>query len=149
MAQERTPREADSRKATTRPTDAWVPASQLPMPNPQDGWKFRYIRTASLGNADTKNVSMRFREGWEPIVASEYPELQITSDIDSRWPEGVEIGGLLLCKIPTEVVKARNDYHDNKANQQLQSVEQGFMNDQDPRMPKHTDSKSRTQFRKG
>ncbi|MHC4882944.1 MAG: hypothetical protein ACYTCV_10150, partial [Planctomycetota bacterium] len=67
MAEERKPREQDSREATTRPSDAWVPASQLPMPNPRKGWKFRYIRTASLGNADTKNVSMRFREGWEPV----------------------------------------------------------------------------------
>ena len=119
------------------------------MPNPQDGWEFRYIRTASLGNADTKNVSMRFREGWEPVVAEDYPELQIQSDIGSRWPEGVEIGGLLLCKIPSETVKAREAYHENKANRQLQSVNQGFMNDQDPRMPKYNDSKSRTQFRKG
>lgn len=149
MAEERKPREQDSRESETRPSDSWMPASQLPMPNPRKGWEFRYIRTASLGNADTKNVSMRFREGWEPIVAKDYPELQITNDIDSRWPEGVEIGGLLLCKIPTEVVEARAKYHENKANQQLQSVEQGFLNDQDPRMPKHHDAKSRTQFRKG
>jgi hypothetical protein len=149
MAEERKPREQDSREATTRPSDAWVPASQLPMPNPRKGWKFRYIRTASLGNADTKNVSMRFREGWEPVVAKDYPELQLQSDIDSRWPEGVEVGGLLLCKIPVERVQAREKYYDDKAKQQLQSVDHGFMNDQDPRMPKHNDSKSRTQFRKG
>ena len=93
MAEERKRREQDSRETTSRPTDSWVPQSQLPMPNPQDGWNFRYIRTASQGNADTKNVSMRFREGWEPIVAKDYPELQITSDIDSRWPDGVATGG--------------------------------------------------------
>ena len=149
MADERKDREQDSREATTRPSDSWLPTSQLPMPNPRKGWKFRYIRTASLGHADTKNVSMRFREGWEPIAAKDYKELQVTSDIDSRWPEGVEIGGLLLCKIPSETVEARERYYDNKAKQQLQSVEQGFLNDSDPRMPKYNDSKSRTQFRKG
>lgn len=149
MAEERKRRDQDSRKATSRPTDAWLPTSQLPVPDPVDGWKFRYIRIASQGNADTKNVSMRFREGWEPIVAKDHPELQIVSDIDSRWPESVEIGGLLLCKIPSETVEARGEYYRNLNKQQLQSVEQGFMNDQDPRMPKYHDSKSRTQFRKG
>lgn len=149
MAEERKRREQDSREATSRPTDSWLPTSQLPMPKEQDGWKFRYIRTASQGNADTKNVSMRFREGWTPVIAKEHPELQIASDIDSRWPEGVEIGGLLLCKIPSETVEARAEYYRNMNKQQLQSVEQGFMNDQDPRMPKYHDSKSRTQFRKG
>ena len=149
LKQDRSNREQDSREASTRPSDAWTPASQLPMPNPQDGWQFRYIRTASLGNADTRNVSRRFREGWVPIVAKDYPELAVTSDLDSRWPEGVEIGGLLLCKIPAEIAKQRNEHYSNVAKQQLESVDHGFMNDQHPTMPKHNDSRSRTQFGKG
>jgi hypothetical protein len=147
--QDRTNREQDSRKSEARPTDAWTPPSQLPMPNPQAGWVFRYIRTASLDKADTKNVSRRFREGWEPVNAGDYPELEITSDIDSRWPDGVEVGGLLLCKIPQETVDSRKKYYKDFNDKQLRSVDEGFMNDQDPRMPKYNESTSRTSFRKG
>jgi len=148
--QTRIPREQDSRKADSRPTDAWLPASTLPMPNKEAGWFHRYIRVSSLDNSDTKNASRRFREGWEPIVASEYPELAILSDIGSRWPEGVEIGGLLLCKIPAETIEARKKYYAGLNQNQLETADQGFMNEQnDPRMPKHNESTSRTSFRKG
>lgn len=149
MAEKRIDREQDSRKSEARPSDAWTPPSQLPMPNPVDGWTFRYIRTASLEKADIKNVSRRFREGWEPVVAKEHPELELTSDLDSRWPEGVEVGGLLLCKIPNETVTARKKYYKELNDKQLKSVDEGFMNDQDPRMPKYNESSSRTSFRKG
>jgi len=147
--QDRSNREQDSREANTRPSDSWVPPSQLPMPNPEDGWKHRYIRTASLGQPDMRNVSRRFREGWVPIVAKDYPELEVTSDMDSRWPDGVEIGGLLLCKIPAEIANQRNKHFEDTAIQQLKSVDHGFMNDQNPVMPKYNESKSRTQFGKG
>jgi len=146
----RKPREQESRKQEERKSDSWQPASQLPMPNPVDGWQFRYIRTSTLDKSDTRNVSRRFREGWEPVVAKEYPELKfVDSDMDSRWPESVEIGGLLLCKIPTETAEGRNKYYSDQAKQQLDSVDHGFMNDQHASMPKHNESKSRTQFRKG
>jgi len=147
--QDRTHREGESREAKSRPTDSYVPASQLPVPNKQDGYKFRYIRVSNLDKADVKNVSRRLREGWEPIVAKDYPELDVMCDLDSRWPDGVEIGGLLLCKIPTEVIKQRIDYNRNRANHQMEAINQGFMNDQDPRMLKHNESTSRTSFRKG
>jgi len=119
------------------------------MPDPVEGWVFRYVRVSSLDKSDTKNVSKRFREGWVPIVAQEHPELQVMNEIDSRWPDGIEIGGLLLCKIPEELAIGRRRYNKNLAQQQVESVNAGFMNDQDPRMPKYNDSKSRTQFRKG
>jgi hypothetical protein len=55
---------------------------------------------------DNTNVSKRFREGWEPVRAEDHPELQIMSDHKSEWGEkgGIEVGGLLLCKAPEEVV---------------------------------------------
>ena len=58
--QERTPRENDSRE-TTQHTESWENSANLPTPNPQDGWVFRYIRTALLGQTDNPNVSRRFR----------------------------------------------------------------------------------------
>jgi hypothetical protein len=119
------------------------------VPDPVEGWKFRYVRTAMLGNADTRNVSKRFREGWVPVKAEDHPELNMLMDIDSRWPEGVEIGGQLLCKIPVEIADQRDAHHAELNERTLQSVDQGFMNEHDPRMPKYNDSTTRTQFRKG
>lgn len=148
--QDRTPRESASRKSESRPTDAYIPASQLPMPDERDGWEHRYIRTAQLSNADNRNVSRRFREGWVPINLADYPELQgEMTDVGTNYPDSLEIGGLLLCRMPTEKVEARKKYQRDLAKQQIDSVDSGFMNESDPRMPKYNDSKSRTQFRKG
>jgi len=149
MADQRTPRDKESRKASNRKSDSWIPESQLPMPNPRPGWVFKYIRISTLGKDDARNVSKRFREGWAAVVASEYPELDFVNDVNSRWPEGVEIGGLLLCKMPAKKAKERNEYYARLATQQLESVNAGYMNDQHASMPKHNESSSRTSFGKG
>ena len=78
----RTAREKETREAEKRET-TWTPSALLPSPLPQPGYTFRWIRTSSFGVADNKNVSARIREGWEPVKASEHPELQIMSDRDS------------------------------------------------------------------
>lgn len=149
MAEQRNKRDTESREADTRPTDSWVEPGQLPTPEKRDGWEHRWVRISTQGKADTRNLSRRLREGWEPVNAAEYKELKVVSDIDSRYEDGIEIGGLLLCRIPTETVRKRQEHFENLNKQQLQSVDHGFMNDHDPRMPKYNDSKSRTQFRKG
>lgn len=148
--QDRTPRESASRKSDSRPTDSYVPVGQLPEPEKRDGWKHRWVRTSQLSVADNRNVSKRFREGWEPINLADYPEFQHEmTDVGTKYPDSLEIGGLLLCRMPTEQVDKRNNYQNNLAQQQMDSVDTGFMNESDPRMPKYNDSKSRTQFRKG
>ena len=90
----RAARETESREASARP-QSWEPQSKLPSPTPQDGWVFRYIRTALLGKADNPNVSRKFREGWEACRLEDHPELQIhMMDHDSEWAKkgNVEIG---------------------------------------------------------
>ena len=83
--QERTPRGTDSREATQH-TQSWENVSNLPTPNPQEGWVFRYIRTSLLGQSDNPNVSRRFREGWIPCELQDHPELQIhMMDHGSEW----------------------------------------------------------------
>lgn len=149
MAEERSKRDTESRTSEMRPSDNWVQPSQLPVPDKRDGWAHRWIRVSSQGQADTRNLSRRLREGWEPVNAAEYKELKVVSDVGSRYPDGIEIGGLLLCRMPEEKIKQRNAHYENVARQQMTSVDHGFMNDSDPRMPKHNESTSRTQFRKG
>ena len=71
MANERNVR--IERQTETRPNDSWMPQSSLPVPEPKDGWVFRWIRTSSLGRTDNTNVSRQFREGWEPVKAEDHP----------------------------------------------------------------------------
>ena len=150
MADQRKDRDQETRTSDTRMSDSYIPPSQLPMPNAVPGWRFRYVRTANLGVADVRNVSRRFREGYVPVVVKEHPELMSErSDQGSEYKDGLEIGGQLLCKIPVETIQKREKYQDDLAHKQLESVDHGFMSEQDPRMPKHNESKSRTQFRKG
>ena len=74
--QERSPRALDSREAAQR-VQSWENPTNLPDPVPQEGWVFRWIRTATLGNNDNTNVSRRFREGWEPSRLEDHPELSL------------------------------------------------------------------------
>tara|TARA_B100000780_G_C20678902_1_gene270189 strand:+ start:39 stop:491 length:453 start_codon:yes stop_codon:yes gene_type:complete len=135
MTEERKPRETTSRKADTRPDDSWTPASILPDPTPQDGWVFRWIRTATLGEADMTHVSKMFREGWEACKLEDHPELMLTSDIGSRFQGNIEVGGLLLCKASKEKMAARTRHFQQVADNQLQSVDNNYLRENDPRMP--------------
>tara|TARA_R110000803_G_scaffold163354_3_gene226989 strand:- start:2392 stop:2844 length:453 start_codon:yes stop_codon:yes gene_type:complete len=147
MAEERTPRNSEDRQTEARKSDAWVPQSALPVPAPQEGWVFRWIRTAQLGNSDNTNVSKKFREGWVPVKAEDHKELHIMSDIGSRFEGNIEVGGLLLCKASAEQMTQRTKFYDSKAGQQMESVDNNFLRENDPRMPMlQPDRKTRTTF---
>ena len=149
MAEERTPRSGDDRQVEERKSDSWVPPSVLPTPAPQDGWVFRWVRTSTLGNADNTNVSQKFREGWEPVRAEDHPELMLESDINSRFQGNVEVGGLLLCKAPEAKMAARTKHFQQVADQQMASVDNNYLRENDPRMPMlQPERSSRTTFRK-
>jgi hypothetical protein len=81
------------------------------------------------------NVSSRFREGYTPVRAEDYPELQIMSDVDSRFKNNIEVGGLLLCSIAEEEVEARVEGQLEMAQSQIDAVDRNFMRENDPRMP--------------
>jgi hypothetical protein len=130
----RTPRSIDTRETGER-KKPWKRSSMLPTPENRTGLKYRWIRTATLGNADMTNVSARFREGYTPVKAEDYPELQIMSDIDSRFKDNIEVGGLLLCSIPEEKVLDRIEGQLGTAQHQSDAVDRNFMRESDPRMP--------------
>ena len=135
MSEERTPRQNDMREEEERPSDAWNPASILPDPAPQDGWVFRWVRTGIKGQSDNTHVSQMFREGWSPVKADDHPELMIQSDINSSFEGNVEVGGLLLCKAPEGKMKSRTEHFQQIANRQMESVDNNYLRENDPRMP--------------
>jgi hypothetical protein len=148
MVNNRLDREVENRESTQR-TKTWTPPQTLPAPTPQPGWVFRYIRTSIMGTADPSNTSAKLREGWEPVKAEDHPELMHMSDPNSRFKGNIEIGGLLLCKAPEELMKQRDDYYAQQAKAQLQSVDNNFMRLNDERMPLFSERKTSVSFGKG
>jgi hypothetical protein len=102
-----------------------------------------------VGLADPTNVSSKFREGWEPVKAADHPELMYMADPNSRFKDNVEIGGLLLCKAPEEFVQQRNAYYGKQTQSQMASVDNNFMQTNDPRMPLFAEKRSTTTFGRG
>jgi hypothetical protein len=139
----RTPRDLETREKTTRA--AYVPPSVLPEPTPEPGYSYRWIATHVYGTADPSNVSKKTREGWEPVKAADHPELMLPSNAAGN----VELGGLMLCKMPTEMVQARNEYYQRQAEGQMQSVDNNLMRQSDPRMPLFNERKSTSTFGSG
>ena len=148
MAENRIARELESRESAQR-NKVWTPPQTLPAPNPQAGWVFRYIRTSTMGQADPQNTSAKFREGWEPVKAEDHPELMHHTDPNSKFKGNIEIGGLLLCKAPEELMRQRDEFYAQQAKAQLQSVDNNFMRLNDERMPLFSEKKTTVSFGKG
>jgi hypothetical protein len=70
-------------------------------------------------------------------------------DQNARFKDGVEIGGLLLCKIPEEFVAQRKAHYENIAKQQADAVDNSFMKQNDARMPLFSEKKATSSFGKG
>ena len=144
----REPRALQMRDSTERPKK-WMPPQLLPDPTPEEGYAYRWIRIATLGKDDAMNVSGKLREGWEPVKASAHPEVRLFSGGQNRFPDSIEVGGLLLCKTPVEFTEQRNAYYTQQAEAQMQSVDNTFMRENDPRMPLFKERSTKVTFGKG
>jgi hypothetical protein len=147
MAENRKPREIETRQQSLRP-EVWKPPELLPEPDKQAGYAYRWIRVSTLNNADPRNLSAKLREGWEPVKAEEQPKFQLLIDPNSRFKDNIEIGGLLLCKTPQEFVRQRNEYYKIQSDQQMEAVDNTLMRQNDPRMPLFNERKTTNSFGK-
>ena len=148
MADNRTTRDLETRETYQRP-EQWAPASALPEIKKEAGWAYRWIRTSMVGQSDATNVSAKMREGWEPVKLSEHPELKLYIDPNTRFPDAVEVGGLMLCKTPQAFVDQRTAYYNNQTQSQTEAVDNSFMKENDARMPLFSQKSSKTSFGKG
>jgi len=135
--QNRTNRDIVSREKSQR--YVYTPPTNLPDPTPEPGYVYRWVATHVLGQAEVTNTSRRMREGWVPVKAEDHPELML---LGNEKTGNVEIGGLMLCKMIAEKAKARDEYFDIQAQNQMSSVDNHFMRNSDPRMPLFSDRKS-------
>lgn len=133
----RATRATETRDATKR-DEVWSEPSKLPDPAPSEEWVYRWIRTSTLSQIDHTNVSTRFREGWSAVPKEDAESLNLGAlvfDHRSRFPNNIEVGGLLLCKMPRHLAEQRQQHYEQKARHQVQASDHNFMKQSDPRMP--------------
>ena len=148
MSTNKLERELETRAMQERPKQ-WTPPELLPEPDKQPGFAYRWIRVSTMNSADPRNLSAKLREGWEPVKIEEQPKFQLLIDPNSRFKDNIEVGGLLLCKTPSELVDQRNNHYQKQSEGQIESVDNNLMRQNDPRMPLFSEKKSSTSFGKG
>jgi len=147
MAENRVKREQETREVSGRKKH-WVKPEVLPHIEVEAGYKTRWVRISTLGITDASNVSSKLREGWEPIKSEDYPE--IVTDENEKFAGNITIGGLMACKAPEELVNERNEHYEAQTRQQMQSVDNNLMRENDPRMPLFNERTTKvTNFGKG
>lgn len=149
QTQNRKSRESDSREVVYKRAESWRPPEVLPSPDERQGWVHRWVRTATMGMADPSNISSKLREGYEPCKGDDYPELMMHASTEGRFKGNIEVGGLLLCRIPTEFLQQRMKHYDNQNRAQMESVDNNFLRESDPRMPLFSEKKTKVTFGSG
>ena len=147
-AQNRAPRNQETRAVAQRAA-VWRRPEALPSPDERPGWKHRWIRISMMGTSDPKNISSSLREGYEPCKAEEYPEMMMHATTEGRFTGGIEVGGLLLCRIPAEFLEQREAYFADQNRAQMDSVDNSYMRDNDPRMSKFSEKSTKVTFGSG
>ena len=148
MAENRIDRELETRERTVRKR-SWQRPEVLPSPNPEAGYDYHWVRVSTQGQVDATNVSSKLREGWEPVKATDHPEITMVAIEQERFKDNIVIGGLMLCKAPKELVEERNQYYAAQASAQMNSVDNNLMRENDPRMPLFNERKTKVTFGKG
>ena len=141
----KTSRASQSRAKTAKKT-TWTPPSSLDAPPAPDGYHHRWIRAETMGFDDTKNMSGKLRSGYELVRADEYPGSEYPTVQDGKYKGVIGVGGLLLARIPVEVVKSREAYFNSMTQDADTAIERDLMKEQHPGMPINAERQSRVTF---
>ena len=133
-------REKESRKKV------WSPPSSLDAPPAPSGFQHRWIRAESMGFDDTKNVQGRLRSGYELVRADEYPDSDYPVVESGKHKGVIGVGGLVLARVPEEIVKQRADYYAKQHNDKVEAMDKDLMKDEHQSMPIDIDRQSRVTF---
>ena len=149
MEKIKTSRESESRKKEARRKD-WTPPSSLDAPAAPQGYCHRWIRTQTAGFEDVANVSKKLREGWEFLKAetllSEIGEHDYPIISEGKHAGLIGIGGLVLARIPEEILKQRAEYFRKITQDRADAIDRDLMKEQHPDMPINIDRQSRVTF---
>ena len=132
---DRTNRETVTREKTERITQ-WKAPTTLEAPEAPIGYKHRWIRESVMDFDDRNNIHKKRREGYELVRAEEYPDFDAPVIDEGRNAGCIGVGGLLLARIPEEIANQRNTHYSRKAQNQMDAVDNDWMKDNNPAMPK-------------
>jgi len=144
-----TDKKIDSRASQTKVKEqkkVWTPPSSLDAPPAPDGFKHRWIRAESMGFDDTSNMSAKLRSGYELVRADEYSDIDYPTIVDGKYKGVIGVGGLLLARIPDEIVKSREEYFKQQTQDRNDAIENDLMKEQHPSMPINNDRQTRVTF---
>ena len=141
----KTSRASQTRAKTAKKT-VWTPPSSLDAPPAPDGYHHRWIRAETMGFDDTKNMAGKLRSGYELVRADEYPDTDYPTINDGKYKGVIGVGGLLLARISTELVKSREEYFNNLTKQKDEAIDNDLMKEQHPGMPINNDRQTRVTF---
>ena len=144
-----TDKKINSRASQTKVKEqkkVWTPPSSLDAPPAPDGFKHRWIRAESMGFDDTSNMSAKLRSGYELVRADEYPEIDYPTIVDGKYKGVIGVGGLLLARIPDEIVESRKEYFAQQTQDRNDAIENDLMKEQHPSMPINNDRQTRVTF---
>jgi hypothetical protein len=89
-----------------------------------------------LGQETPTNVAKRLREGWVPRDPKTVKEIQHFPTIEhGRFAGHIGIEGMVLCEMPTNMVKQRNEYYAQMTENLMTSVEQDMNRAETPGQP--------------
>jgi hypothetical protein len=141
----KTSRASQTREKTTQ-KKVWTPPSSLDAPPAPDGFHHRWIRAETMGFDDSKNMAGRIRSGYELVRADAYPGSQYPTVTEGKYKGVIGVGGLLLAKVPIEIVKSREEYFNNMTQDANDAIENDLMKEQHPGMPINSERQSRVTF---
>tara|TARA_R100000541_G_scaffold6891_1_gene14473 strand:+ start:104 stop:556 length:453 start_codon:yes stop_codon:yes gene_type:complete len=131
----RSARDSESRENAER-VQQWRPGSALDAPEPPIGFKHRWIRESVMEYDDKTNVHKKRQEGWELVRAEEYPDYVGPVIDEGRNAGTIGVGGLILARIPIELVEQRNNHFNTVAQNQMDAVDRDWMRENNALMPK-------------
>ena len=146
MEKEQKTSRASQTKAKTAKKVVWTPPSSLDAPNAPAGYRHRWIRHEVMGFDDTKNMAAMIRSGYELVRADEYPGSNYPVMNEGKYKGIIGVGGLLLSRIPDELVKARDEYFRKMTQDKDDAIESDLLKDQHPSMPINAERQTRVTF---
>ena len=143
--EKRTSRASQTREKESR-KKVWSPPSSLDAPPAPAGFQHRWLRAESLGFQDTKNIAGRLRSGYELVRADEYSDIDYPTIVDGKYKGVIGVGGLLLARIPDEIVESRKEYFAQQTQDRNDAIDNDLMKEQHPSMPINNDRQTRVTF---
>ena len=132
---DRTSRDSQTREKKAR-VETWRPPSTLEAPEPPVGFKHRWIRESVMEYDDKNNVHKRRREGWELVRAEDYPDFDAPVIDEGKNAGVIGVGGLVLARIPEEIVEQRDAHYRSVTENQMNAVDRDWMRESNAAMPK-------------